>query len=101
MHAVVNRLRLAHPIDPSVFEAAQRDLPPRAAQIEGLRGFHLLRVSDDELVLVILGDTPQALERMRDEIGNDWMRENVVPHLAGGTERLVGEAVVSFERGEL
>jgi hypothetical protein len=98
MHAVVNRLRLARPIDPAVFEAAQRDLPARAAQIEGLRAFHVLRAGDDELLLLILGDTPEALERMRSEVGNDWMVENIVPHLAGGTERTVGEAVVSWDR---
>jgi len=99
MHAVVNRLRLARPIDPSVFEAAQRELPPRAAEIDGLRAFHVLRAGDDELIVLIMGDTPEALEQMRTEVGNDWMRENVVPHLAGGTERIVTEAVVSWERG--
>ena len=98
MHAVVNRLRLAQPIDPAVFEAAQRELPPRAAQIDGLRAFHVLRVGDDELVVLVIGDTPDALDRMRDEVGNAWMREQIVPHLAGGTERLVGQAVVSYER---
>jgi hypothetical protein len=98
MHAVVNRLRLARPIDSSVFENAQRDLPPRAAEIEGLRAFHVLRAGDDELVVLIMGDTPEALEQMRAEVGNDWMRENVVAHLAGGTERVVAEAVVSWER---
>jgi hypothetical protein len=98
MHAVVNRLRLAHPIDRSIFEDAQRELPPRAARIEGLRAFHVLQVSDDELLLLIFGDTPDALERMRTEVGNDWMREHIVPHLAGGTERLVAQAVVSWER---
>jgi hypothetical protein len=99
MHAVVNRLRLAHPIDSPVFENAQRELPPRAAEIEGLRAFHVLRAGDDELSVLILGDTPEALERMRTEVGNDWMRENIVPHLAGGTERVVAESVVSWERG--
>ena len=99
MHAVVNRLRLARPIDQSVFENAQRELPPRATEIEDLRAFHVLRAGDDELIVLILGDTPEALERMRTEVGNDWMRENIVPHLAGGTERVVAESVVSWERG--
>ena len=99
MHAVVNRLRLARPIDQSVFENAQRELPPRAAEIEDLRAFHVLRAGDDELIVLILGDAPEALERMRTEVGNDWMRENIVPHLAGGTERVVAESVVSWERG--
>ena len=98
MHAVVNRLRLKHPIDPEVFAAAQRDLPPRAAQIDGLLAFHVVRVADDELVVVILGDSAAALERMRDEIGNEWMSDNIVPHLAAPTDRIAGESVVSFQR---
>jgi hypothetical protein len=98
VHAVVNRIRLKSPIDPEVFAAAQRELPPRAAQIDGLRAFHLLRAADDDLIVVILADHAEALEQMRSEIGNDWMRENVVPHAAGPPERLVGEAVVSYER---
>ena len=57
MYAVVNRLRLKHPIDPEVFAEAQRDIPPRAAQIDGLHAFHALRVGDNELVLIIIGDS--------------------------------------------
>jgi hypothetical protein len=35
---------------------------------------------------------------MRAEIGNAWMTENIVPHMAFGTERVVGESVVAFQR---
>jgi len=98
VHAVVNRIHLKSPIAPEVFAAAQRDIPPRAARIDGLRAFHVLRVGDDELVVLVIGDSEDALDRMRAEIGNDWMRENVVPHVAAPPDRMVGEAVVSFER---
>jgi hypothetical protein len=50
VYAVVNRLRLSIPVPGEVFEAAQRDIPPRAALIEGLRAFHVLRVGEEELV---------------------------------------------------
>jgi hypothetical protein len=98
VHAVVNRIRLKTPIDPEVFAAAQRELPPRAAQIEGLRAFHLLRSGEHDLIVIVIGDHQEAIERMRTEIGNDWMRAHVIPHAAEPPERLVGEAVVSFER---
>ena len=34
----------------------------------------------------------------RAEVGNAWMRENMVPHAAAPPDRIVGKAVVSFER---
>jgi len=99
MHAVINRIRLAEPLDDEVFAAAQRELPPLAAQIEGLTGFHVLRGADPhELTVVVVGEHPAALEAMRERVGNGWMREHVVPHAAAPPERFVGEAVVSYER---
>jgi hypothetical protein len=50
------------------------------------------------LVVLVLGDGPEALDRTRDEIGNEWMRENVIPHVAAPPDRIVGEAVVAYER---
>ncbi len=98
MHAVVNRLRLQTPVPDEVFAAAQRQLPARVAEIPGIRAFHVLRAGAEELVVLILADDADSIERMRAEIGDAWMRENVVPHLAGPTERVVAEGVVSFER---
>ena len=98
MHVVVNRIRLKSPIGDEVFALAQRDIPPRAAEIGGLEAFYFLRVGDDELVVVIVGDSEEAIDRMRAEIGNDWMRENVMPLAAAPPDRMVGVAAVSFER---
>lgn len=99
MHAVINRIHLATPIDDGVFAAAQRELPPRAAQVDGLIAFHVFRGSDPhELGVLIVGERPEALEQMRRQIGNAWMSEHVVPHAVAPPERFVGEAVVSFER---
>lgn len=98
MHMVVNRLRLTRPIAEEVFAQAQLELPPRAAQIPGLQAFHVLRIGERELVVRVQGDNVDAIEQMRAQIGDAWMRENVVSHLDGPTERMLGEAVVSFER---
>jgi hypothetical protein len=48
--------------------------------------------------VLVIGDREDALERMREQIGNEWMRQNIVPHLSAPTDRITGEAVVSFER---
>jgi hypothetical protein len=98
MHAVINRLKLATPIDPAVFARAQEELPPRVAEVDGLRAFHVLRAAEDELVVLILADTAEALDELRDRVGNAWMRENIVPHLAGGTDRMIAEGLVGWDR---
>lgn len=98
MHAVVNRIRLERPIDDEVYTAAQRDLPDRVAGIDGLRAFYLIRCGADDLLVVILGDSQEAIDRMRDEVGNDWMRANVIPHAASAPDRLLGEVVAAYER---
>lgn len=98
MHAVINRLKLATPVDSAVFARAQEELPPRVAEVDGLRAFHVMRVAEDELVVLILADRAEALDELRDRVGNAWMREHIVPHLAGGTERMIAEGLVSWDR---
>ena len=98
VHVVVNRVRLKEPIDDAVFEAAQREMPARVSEITGIRSFHVARAGDEELLVVIVGDDEDAIDRMRDEVGNEWMRANVVPHAASPPDRVVGEVVAVFER---
>ena len=70
----------------------------RLAGIDGVSDFHLVRCGDEMLVLVILADNAQALDRLRDEVGNDGMRPKVIPHAAGPPERMAGEVVLSYQR---
>lgn len=99
MHAVVNTIALERPLEDAVFEAARRELPERVAAVEGIQAVHMIRTGEKDLVLVIVGDDEAALDRMRDAVGNEWMRENVVPNAAGAPQRAVGEVVFSFRRG--
>ncbi len=98
MHAVINRIRLKEPIDEAVYVAAQAELPARVAEIDGIRALYLVRSGEDDLLVVILGDSPEAIDQMRDEIGNEWMRAHVVPHAAGPPERGLGEVIPVFVR---
>ena len=79
MHVVVNRVQLKEPIEEAVFEAAQREMPARVSEIAGIRSFHVARAGDAELLVVIVGDDEGAIERMRDEVGNEWMRATSSP----------------------
>lgn len=97
MHAVVNRLRLSTPIPPEVWARAQEEVPPRARAVPGFKALHVIQVSDDEVVLVVVADSAETLDRVATEVGNTWMRDNVIPHLAAPPERQVGRVVASSE----
>jgi hypothetical protein len=62
------------------------------------RRSYLVRCGDDDLLVVILGDSQEAIDQMRAEIGDDWMPANIVPHAASPPDRLVGEIVAAFDR---
>jgi hypothetical protein len=98
MHAVVNRIQLRTPIDDSVFADAQRELPDLVSAIEGIRSFYLIRAGEHDLLVVIIGESQEAIDQMRDQVGNDWMRANVIPHAASPPDRVMGEVVMAFER---
>lgn len=45
----------------------------RAAQIPGVRAFHVLRTGERELIILVQGDDVDALEEMRAQVGDAWM----------------------------
>ena len=97
MYAVVNRLRLSKPIPPEVWERAQAEVPPLARQVPGFKSLHVIEISDDEIVLVVVADSAETLDRVATEVGNAWMRENVIPYLASPPDRQIGKVVASTE----
>jgi hypothetical protein len=94
VHAVVNRLRFAAPVGD--------DLIARFGEVvdmlrgSGCLGAEVVQVAPDELILVIRYPTLEVLEDVTARVGSPWMREHVVPLLAGPTERSVGVVVASF-----
>lgn len=95
MNAVVNRLRLNTTISPDVWQRAETELPTLMKQIAGFETFYAIEVSPDEMVLVIVADTAETLDRIATEVGNSWMREHVAPHLAEPPSRQIGRIVAS------
>lgn len=61
---------------------AQAELPARMRQIEGFERFHVIEMAPDEVVLVIVADTAETLDRIASDVGDTWMREHVMPHLS-------------------
>jgi hypothetical protein len=93
--AVVNHLHFKQPVDPEVFSTAERDLTPLMKEIEGFGAFHVVQVGEDHAILIILGDTPDSLNRVATEVGSPWMSAHIVPLLATPPERHIGPVVAS------
>jgi len=58
---------------------------------------HIVRVDDRHLILLLLFAEAEDANRIAREVGGPWMREHIVPLLAGDTERSVGEVVASAQ----
>jgi hypothetical protein len=95
--AVVNHLHFREAPNPELCSSAARDPTPQMKEIEGFRAFHVVQVGEDHAILIILGETPDVLNRVATEVGSPWMRANIVPRLAAAPERHIGPVVASSE----
>lgn len=95
MAGVVNRLRFKEAVDPELFAKAEVELTPLMRAIDGFQDFYAIQSSDNEVILVILGDTAEVLDRIATEVGSPWMMANVVPLLAAPPDRQIGPTVGS------
>ncbi len=95
MHAVINSLRFKDPVDPALFTRAEQELAQGMRAIEGFKSFHVVQVAADRVVLVIVGDDAEVLDRLATKVGSPWMGANVVPLLAAPPDRRVGPVLAS------
>lgn len=93
--AVVNHLHFKERVDKERFSAAETDLVPQMKAIDGFRALHVVQVGDDHVILIILGDTPEALNKVATEVGSPWLSANIVPLLAAPPERHIGTVIAS------
>jgi hypothetical protein len=96
VHVVVNHLELKEPLPATTFASADA-LAGELLDAGGL-AFHLVRVDDLHLILVLFFASAEDADRIARDVGGPWMREHVSPYLAGGTQRSLGEVVVSRTR---
>jgi hypothetical protein len=93
VHVVVNHLRLREPLPPESIASLQTT--GQALLDAGGLAFHLVRVDETHLILVLFFETAEDADRVARDVGGPWMREHVVPYLAEGTDRSLGEVIVS------
>lgn len=97
MHAVVNRLRFADPVHDDVIARFRTGAVSLLRDEPGCIDAKVVQVAPDELVLLILFDSLEVLEEVTARVGSPWMREHIVPLLAGPTERVFGPVVASTD----
>jgi len=95
VHVVVNHLRLREPVSEATLEAT-RDAVQLVVDAGGLAA-RVARVDDTHLILILEFSSAEDADRIAREVGGPWMREHIVPLLAGDTERSVGDVVASAE----
>jgi hypothetical protein len=94
VHGVVNRLTFTDPVSPELVQRLREDVMPRV-RAAGCLEANVVQTGERELHLVLLFAAPADADRVMREVGSPWMREHVVPLLAGPTDRRVGEVVAS------
>lgn len=93
MHVVVNHLRFRDAVTDATVEAMQDGLQ-LVIDAGGLSG-RVIRVDERHLILLLDFASAEDADRAAREAGGPWMREHIVPLLAGGTERSLGEVIAS------
>jgi len=95
MHAIVNTLKLARPLDDQILRKVKEEFFPRAREANaGFLGAKLVRVSELEVVVLAFYANREVLDEVSSKIAGPWFAENVRPYLAGPVSRSVGEVVV-------
>jgi hypothetical protein len=95
VHVVVNHLRLREPLTDATVHALHEGVE-RVVAAGGLAG-RVAKVDETHLVLILDFADAEDADRVAREVGGPWMREHVVPLLAGGTDRSVGEVIASAQ----
>lgn len=88
---VVNQLKFEKALPASLIEAA--DEACRELLEAGALAAALIQVEDTDAILVLAFPDQATEDRIRSDIGNRWMKEHVVPLLAGPTQRSSGAVV--------
>ncbi|HEY2354693.1 MAG TPA: hypothetical protein VGH79_07345 [Gaiellaceae bacterium] len=96
VHVVVNHLRLRDPLTEETVQACREGVR-LVLEAGGSRG-QVVKVDERHLILILEFSSAEEANRIAREVGGPWMREHIVPLLAGDTERHLGEVIASTDR---
>ena len=92
MYAVVNHMKLSRPLDADIIGRMNSELMASIATMPGAVNALCVQVADDGIVVVVICESAEALERVHQEVGSPWVGENLKPYLAS-TDRKVGPVI--------
>lgn len=95
MHVVINHLRLRDPVADATLEALSEGV--ELSVDAGALAARVAKVDERHLILILEFTSAEEANRIARDVGGPWMRENITPLLAGGTERSLGRIVASAE----
>ena len=92
MYAVVNHMKLRRPLDDNIIERMNSELMSDAATMPGFADALCVQVADGGIVIIVICESEESLQRIHHEVGSPWVRENLTPYLAS-TDRKVGPVI--------
>jgi hypothetical protein len=95
LHVVINHLRLREPVPDATVEAARKGM--QLVVDAGALAARVAKVDETHLILILEFSTAEDADRIARKVGGPWMRENITPLLADGTERSVAEVIASAQ----
>jgi hypothetical protein len=92
---VVNHLRLREPMPDATVEAARKGM--QLVVDAGALAARVAKVDETHLILILDFASAEDADRIARASGGPWMREHIVPLLAGDTDRSLAEVIASAE----
>jgi len=85
--SVVNHITLSEPLDDEMVERMQSELMAEAAGIEGFSAAYCTQPADDQIVIVLLTRTAEAMKAVHDMVESPWVTRNLGPHIASADRK--------------
>jgi hypothetical protein len=95
MHAVINTLRFKDPVDPALFERAERQLTDQMRGREGFQGFRVVQIAEDQVMLVIFADTTESFGTHGERVGQYVDESECHPFARRTPERRIGRIIAT------
>jgi hypothetical protein len=96
MYAVVNHMKLSKPLDENIIRRMNTELMTDLVKLPGVAHALCVQVADDGIVISVICDSEESLERAHQEVGSPWVGQNLSLYLVS-TDRKTGPVIARSE----